>query len=52
MLLYVTIYDEEQAYQYSYIILYGNDTQFTDEMAQKMKEKMLEDLHYERRKNT
>ena len=28
------------------ISLFGNDPQFTEEMAKKMKEKMLEDLHY------
>ena len=32
------------------IILFGNDTQFADEMVKKnMKERMLEDLHYERK---
>ena len=31
------------------ITLFGNDIQFTEEMARKMKEKMLEDLHYGRK---
>lgn len=31
------------------ITLFGNDSQFTDERAGKMKEKMLEDLHYGRK---
>ena len=30
------------------ISLFGHDPQFTEEMAKKMKEKMLEDLHYGR----
>ena len=31
------------------VSLFGNDVQLTEEMAQKMKEKMLEDLHYGRK---
>ena len=31
------------------VSLFGNDVQFTEEMAQKMKEKMLEDLRYGRK---
>jgi hypothetical protein len=31
------------------ISLFGNNAQFTEEMARKMKEKMLEDLHYGRK---